>query len=261
MRISAQDIRNKDFERKFKGYDNQDVDAFLQSLSTEWEKLVSENGSFGAKHEKILRENSKLKEIEASLLKTISEFKKSGPDAVKNAQKSASIYIRDAKASADRLILGSNQKARNIVGNAHKEALKIIQKLKKALSEMESAYNSLAGQRDRLVGELSTLAFDIHNRLDRSNKRYEAISIEKELQDVNQLEKDIAGIKSLYYSLSDDLVLTGTPGDSSPGFAAPSYSEGPDLATGVEGYGESQPTDPKQESSLPEGSESFFDKL
>ena len=40
MKITPLEIRQKNFEKKLRGYDKDEVSAFLLSLSNEWERLV-----------------------------------------------------------------------------------------------------------------------------------------------------------------------------------------------------------------------------
>jgi cell division initiation protein len=43
MRITPLEIRQKNFEKKLRGYDKDEVNAFLQTMSAEWERMVDEN--------------------------------------------------------------------------------------------------------------------------------------------------------------------------------------------------------------------------
>ena len=43
MKITPIEIRQKTFEKHFRGYDKEEVNAFLLTLSQEWERLVDEN--------------------------------------------------------------------------------------------------------------------------------------------------------------------------------------------------------------------------
>ena len=43
MKITPLEIRQKTFEKKLRGYDKEEVDAFLMSLSQEWETLNTRN--------------------------------------------------------------------------------------------------------------------------------------------------------------------------------------------------------------------------
>jgi len=44
MKITPQDINNQEFKRSLRGYDMDEVDAFLQQIADELETVVSENG-------------------------------------------------------------------------------------------------------------------------------------------------------------------------------------------------------------------------
>ena len=43
MRITPLDIRQKTFEKNFRGYEKDEVNAFLLTLSQEWERVLDEN--------------------------------------------------------------------------------------------------------------------------------------------------------------------------------------------------------------------------
>ena len=46
MKITPIEIRQKVFEKKLRGYDKDEVQAFLQSLSNEWERVLDENKEY-----------------------------------------------------------------------------------------------------------------------------------------------------------------------------------------------------------------------
>ena len=43
MKITPLEIRQKTFEKVFRGYEKDEVNAYLQSLSMEWERMLDEN--------------------------------------------------------------------------------------------------------------------------------------------------------------------------------------------------------------------------
>ena len=51
MRITPLEIKRKTFEKKLRGFDKDEVDAFLASLSQEWERLLNENNELKIKQE------------------------------------------------------------------------------------------------------------------------------------------------------------------------------------------------------------------
>ena len=56
MKITPLEIRQKAFEKGFRGYNPDEVNAFLQSLSQEWERSVDEGKELRIKLEACERE-------------------------------------------------------------------------------------------------------------------------------------------------------------------------------------------------------------
>ena len=71
MKITPLEIRQKEFEKKMRGYDKDEVNAFLQSLSQEWERTLDETKEMRIRLETTEREVNKLREVESSLFKTL----------------------------------------------------------------------------------------------------------------------------------------------------------------------------------------------
>jgi len=71
MKVTPLEIRQKTFERTLRGYDKDEVNAFLLSLSQEWERMKDEVKELKMKFENSEREVSKLREVETSLFRTL----------------------------------------------------------------------------------------------------------------------------------------------------------------------------------------------
>ena len=59
MRVTPLEIRQKTFEKHFRGYDKDEVNGFLLTLSQEWERIVDENKELRIKLEATDREVTK----------------------------------------------------------------------------------------------------------------------------------------------------------------------------------------------------------
>ena len=64
MKITPLEIRQKSFEKVFRGYDKDEVAAFLQTLSQEWERIMDEQKELRYKLEATREEIQKLREVE-----------------------------------------------------------------------------------------------------------------------------------------------------------------------------------------------------
>ena len=71
MKITPLEIRQKTFEKAFRGVDKDEVQAFLLTLSQQWEKMIDENKDLKMKLEVATREVQKMREVESSLYKTL----------------------------------------------------------------------------------------------------------------------------------------------------------------------------------------------
>jgi cell division initiation protein len=70
MNITAEQLREKSFEKNFRGYDKDEVDAFLKKLAEEWGKILQEKTDLEKKLDLSEKEAKKLKDVEESLFRT-----------------------------------------------------------------------------------------------------------------------------------------------------------------------------------------------
>ena len=62
MKITPLEIRQKTFEKAFRGVDKEEVNAFLTTLSQQWEKMLDENRELRLKLESTTKEVQKMRE-------------------------------------------------------------------------------------------------------------------------------------------------------------------------------------------------------
>jgi cell division initiation protein len=79
MKITPLEIRQKTFEKAFRGVDKDEVQAFLLTLSQQWERMNDENKDLKIKLEVATREVQKMREVESSLYKTLKQPKTPAP--------------------------------------------------------------------------------------------------------------------------------------------------------------------------------------
>ena len=99
MKITPIEIRQKSFERTLRGYDKDEVNAFLQTLSQEWERTVDECKELRIKLEATEKEVGKLREVESSLFKTLKTAEDTGANTIEQANKTAELILRPARES------------------------------------------------------------------------------------------------------------------------------------------------------------------
>ena len=104
MNISPLDIRKHEFKKSLRGYDVDEVTAFLDIISMEYENLIRENALL---NEKVKTSNEQLKkyhDIESTLQETLLSAERAREETVITAKKQAEVIIREAEVKAATLI-------------------------------------------------------------------------------------------------------------------------------------------------------------
>ena len=126
MRITPLEIRQKTFEKNFRGYEKEEVQAFLITLSQEWERVLDENKELKFKFEATEKEIQKLREVETSLYKTLKTAEDTGASVVEQARKAAELHLRESQLKADQLINEAKNKAKDTIEESDVRAKQII---------------------------------------------------------------------------------------------------------------------------------------
>ncbi|WP_026961680.1 DivIVA domain-containing protein [Alicyclobacillus herbarius] len=114
MPLSPLDIHNKEFSRSFRGYDEDEVDDFLERVMQDYEALLRQNKEL---EERIAELNERLQHftnIEESLSKSILVAQETAEEVKANARKEAQLIIKEAEKNADRIVSEALNKSRKI---------------------------------------------------------------------------------------------------------------------------------------------------
>lgn len=114
MPLTPLDIHNKEFNKGFRGYDEDEVNEFLDQVIKDYELIIREKKEL---EERLNEMNSRLghfTNIEETLNKSIVIAQEAGEEVRRNAQKEAKLIIKEAEKNADRIINESLSKARKI---------------------------------------------------------------------------------------------------------------------------------------------------
>ena len=114
MALTPLDIHNKEFKRVFRGYDEDEVNEFLDLVIKEFEILIREKKELEEKLAEYEERLNHFNNIEESLSKTIIVAQEAADEVKNNAKKEAELIIREAEKNADRIINEALAKSRNI---------------------------------------------------------------------------------------------------------------------------------------------------
>lgn len=167
MRITPLEIRQKTFERTLRGYDKDEVNGFLLSLSQEWERTIDETKELRLKLETCEREVAKLREVETSLFKTLKTAEDTGANVVEQANKEAELLLREAQLQAEAVLNEARDKAKNAIEEAETTSKQWLGEMEDNLKNLVLQYKTVESQRNNLVDDLKRLASEVMDRAER----------------------------------------------------------------------------------------------
>ena len=166
MKITPLEIRQKQFERTLRGYDKEEVSAFLSSLSQEWERTQDEAKEMRFKLEAAEREVLKLREVESSLYRTLKTAEDTGSNMIDQASKAAELHLRETNMNADALMNEAKSKAKNTLEEAESIAKQMLEEMEDRLKELVQTYRNFESHRDNLLSDIRRLAGEAIDRVE-----------------------------------------------------------------------------------------------
>lgn len=114
MPLSPLDIHNKEFSRGFRGYQEDEVNEFLDQIIKDYEVLLREKKELEDRLKQTDERVGHFTTIEATLQKSIVVAQEAAEEVRRNSQKEAKLIVREAEKNADRIVNESLTKARRI---------------------------------------------------------------------------------------------------------------------------------------------------
>jgi len=125
MALTPLDIHNKEFHVKLRGYDQDEVNDFLDQVIKDYEAALKENERL---NDSLKQNEEKLKyfnDLKDSLNQSIIVAQEAADKVKANSQREAEIINREAQKQGQDIIDQANEKARHILDEASKKAKKL----------------------------------------------------------------------------------------------------------------------------------------
>jgi len=105
MRITPVDIRQQQFStRLFRGYDVQEVDAFLEDVAEDYEQLVKENALLKEQLAALEERMRGIEERERTLQETLITTQRVTEEMKESAKREAQLLVREAELQSEKLM-------------------------------------------------------------------------------------------------------------------------------------------------------------
>lgn len=174
MPLTPQDIHSKEFSRRLRGYDEDEVNEFLDQVIKDYEAVLLENKNLQNQLLSVQERVDHFANLEDTLGKTIIVAQEAADEVKNNAKKEAQLIIKESEKNADRIINESLSKARKISME--------VEELKKQASIYRTRFRTLVEAQLELLGQ------DGWDALENQTRELERTSSER--QERNERERE-----------------------------------------------------------------------
>jgi cell division initiation protein len=168
MPLTPLDIHNKEFARRLRGYDEDQVNEFLAQVIKDYEAVIRENKELSTELLNVQEKLDHFATIEDTLSKTIIVAQEAADEVRNNAKKESQLIVKEAEKNADRIVNEALAKSRKI-------ALE-VEELKKQASIYRARFRTL------VEAQLDLLSQDGWEALE--NREREVLEREREMKEI-----------------------------------------------------------------------------
>lgn len=200
MKITPLEIKQRTFTiRTFgKGFDRDEVQAFLLTIAQEWENLQDQKKELAIKIELLEKELQKQKEVENSLYRTLKTAEDTGANILDQARRQADTKIQDAQHKANFILQEARLQAQQIVQKAQQRATHTLEDMIKEMKGREKVYKDLETYKSDFLISLKAFMQENTEKLNKFEEKNKLDYFQQKIQDAEiSLEEQ--------YHISDQL--------------------------------------------------------
>lgn len=173
MKLSPLFIKKQEFEKSMRGYNVEEVQAFLNKISSDMEELINENEALEQEVAALNNKVVEFQKIEKNLQDTLIKTQETSAEVVDSAKKHSALIIKEAEIKASQ----------------------IVQNAEDISNEMRKAVITLREEKDLIIARLKVIVGTQSNLLE--GKVKDAGEERKKAKVQNEAEKldiDVDGI-------------------------------------------------------------------
>jgi len=148
--------------------DKDEVNAFLLTLSQQWERMQEENKDLRLKLEAATKELQKMRDVESSLYRTLKTAEDTGSNMIEQANKEAGLKVLEAQLKSEQLLNDARLKARSLIEDAYSQSEKAVVEMQHEVKALEQEHQRMENYLDNLVRDLKNLATDALDKVEKN---------------------------------------------------------------------------------------------
>lgn len=212
MRLSPLDIKKQEFNRGFRGFEEEEVSAFLQMLADQWDEVLEESRRLESRVAELENKLQHYQRVEDALQEALNTAKSSSKTKLANAEQEAALLLREAQSKGEQIMQEAKFANQSLIQSnisLDQRQQQILARLKAFLSselDMLSRFDKDAASVEPLK-EQPTPSFGSSNGVASVSAAPAVIAVEETLEsevsrETHDVNDDSAGHDSLIDSVS-----------------------------------------------------------
>ncbi len=152
--LTARDIEEYPLEKSLGGYKTESVDAFLDKVAADYQKLSDDNAALSKKITVLVESINKYRQDEDYIKTTLIESQKLAASTVAKANEEAEGIVASANEKADEVIVNANTQAEATIAEANAKSDAIIKEAEEKVAVLQEYFNNLQEQVDAFRSHL-----------------------------------------------------------------------------------------------------------
>lgn len=207
--LTPMEIQQKTFAKSFKGYNEEDVDNFMEEVIAAYGNLYRNNAELKEKIDKLSEDMRSNSALEESLKRTLITAQSTSEEMINEASHKADIIVQEARdeyekiveraretlsisqRNSEEMISDSNRRAEEIIKSAEMENSKITERAQKTLELAQKAADEAINNANKKSRDLIQEAKEENERILKRG-RLELLDIRDQY---NQIKKEVTEYK------------------------------------------------------------------
>ena len=154
MDLTARDIHEKQFHDAWRGYNQEEVDDFLDRVAEVLDRVQRENAALQTRVNELDSAVSASRDTEEMLKKTLVSAQQAAEEAISTAKAKASDLITEAEDRARRSIEEANERVENAEAEARRKTLEAEREHERRRAELDANIDRLQGLENELKNRI-----------------------------------------------------------------------------------------------------------
>ena len=209
--LTAQQIHEKNFTRVRKGYDMDEVDAFLDEIVQTVDRLSRENKEFNVRIEALNKQIESYRGMENTMMHTMVTVHKASEEITEKAKQEAEEIYTQARQEAEEMVMRAERESSQMLVTAREEAEKAISEYQIQIDDTKATLASLKNLLDEFKSGVHSYTAELLDFVDSFSASEEVNAVVEEVETfeeevpVDYLNQYVDGVNNQYAAEAEEL--------------------------------------------------------